>query len=713
MAVASVKFDFITGPAAAAAAKLKVKTEQLAKSVSKLQRVNETAWTKFGNKVRKTRRKVQTDMERLKRAIGGLNIGSLVAGAGLSFFAKNAIQTAGKAQALEVRMKLLTEQYGEYEKAQAIASRASKVFGMSNIEAADSVTNIIGRLRPLGVSMEDIETTFFGFNTAATTAGVSAAEASGAFRQLAQALGSGRLQGDEFRSLAEQVPTILKPIADELGTTVGGLKELGSQGKITSDVVIRALKRIEEEGGGAVEAIVSKSALQRFKEFQNAMEDLSVAVGKQLLPAVTPVIKAMTALVGWFAKLDPWVQKGIIGLTALAGVVVVVGPAIVTLASGIAALKVSVAAAGGLGVLTTAAIALTGKFLLAAAAVWGLVKAIKWLVDKIKGTDTPMDKFKKGIEDGTVSAEDAKWKMRELSTEIEILKKKLGELGDSWSDRRLAKKISSQIEGKKGEIKGIKDAVVEQDKMKAWEDSTGKQWETYEVEGVGTFNRLTGAYVGMTEKMKQAAAELSEAETKAAKKRDENMQNWKDTLENIKTTIKDGLTDAIMGLIDGTKSLGESLAGIAKQIASMALRTAIGNILPFAEGGYVKNGIKPFSSGGLVSKPTMGLVGEAGEDEYIIPASKMAQSMQRYSAGARGESVIPGTGQSSSGGGANAQTTVNYSGPILNFNSEEFVPKSAIGEIINSAASRGAKAGEARTLASLQNSRSRRSNIGL
>jgi hypothetical protein len=135
--------------------------------------------------------------------------------------------------------------------------------------------------------------------------------------------------------------------------------------------------------------------------------------------------------------------------------------------------------------------------------------------------------------------------------------------------------------------------------------------------------------------------------------------------------------------------------------------------LPFAEGGYVKNGIKPFSSGGLVSKPTMGLVGEAGEDEYIIPASKMAQSMQRYSAGARGESVIPGTGQSSAGGGANAQTTVNYSGPILNFNSEEFVPKSAIGEIINSAASRGAKAGEARTLASLQNSRSRRSNIGL
>jgi len=182
----------------------------------------------------------------------------------------------------------------------------------------------------------------------------------------------------------------------------------------------------------------------------------------------------------------------------------------------------------------------------------------------------------------------------------------------------------------------------------------------------------------------------------------------------IKETIATGLTDAITGLIDGTKSLGESLASIAKQIGSMMLKDAImGAFKLNAEGGYERGGFQAFASGGVATRPTMGLVGEAGEDEYIIPASKMAQSMQRYSAGARGESVIPGTGQASSGGGAHAQTTVNYSGPILNFNSEEFVPKSAIGQIINSAASRGARAGEARTLSTLQNSRSRRSNIGL
>jgi len=44
-------------------------------------------------------------------------------------------------------------------------------------------------------------------------------------------------------------------------------------------------------------------------------------------------------------------------------------------------------------------------------------------------------------------------------------------------------------------------------------------------------------------------------------------------------------------------------------------------------------------------------------------------------------------------------TTVNYTGPTLNFNGDEYVPRSAVGE--------------ARTLSSLRNSRSRRSNLGL
>ena len=173
--------------------------------------------------------------------------------------------------------------------------------------------------------------------------------------------------------------------------------------------------------------------------------------------------------------------------------------------------------------------------------------------------------------------------------------------------------------------------------------------------------------------------------------------------ESIRETIASGLTSAIEGLIDGTKSLGESLAGIAKSIASMYLKSAITSMLP---------GLPASSEGRYASSPMVSTLAEKGEPEYVIPAGRMAEASSRYNSGMRGDAVIPrggGTSNSGSGGGA----TVNYSGPILNFNSEEFVPKSAIGEIINSAASRGAAVGESRTIASLKNSRSRRSTLGL
>ena len=211
-------------------------------------------------------------------------------------------------------------------------------------------------------------------------------------------------------------------------------------------------------------------------------------------------------------------------------------------------------------------------------------------------------------------------------------------------------------------------------------------------------------------------------------KRD-RLQEQLEVWEQIKNTIASGLTNAITGLIEGTKTLGQSLADIAKQIANLILQkailSAVDKAFTFGSGGVTTGETTPvnkfatgrritnYATGGMATKPTIALVAEAGENEYVIPASKMASSMQRYSAGARGEAVIPGTGSSHAGGGAGGSTTVNYSGPILNFNSEEFVPKSAVGQIIATATSRGAKAGEARTLSSLQNSRSRRSNLGL
>ena len=62
-----------------------------------------------------------------------------------------------------------------------------------------------------------------------------------AMLQLTQAMTSGRLQGDEFRSISEAAPLIEQMVADYLGVTRGALKQLSSEGKLTSDVIKNAI----------------------------------------------------------------------------------------------------------------------------------------------------------------------------------------------------------------------------------------------------------------------------------------------------------------------------------------------------------------------------------------------------------------------------------------------------------------------------------------
>jgi tape measure domain-containing protein len=49
--------------------------------------------------------------------------------------------------------------------------------------------------------------------------------------QLRQALSSGILQGEELRSIREQAPLVAQAIAQEMGVTIGKLKELGAEGE--------------------------------------------------------------------------------------------------------------------------------------------------------------------------------------------------------------------------------------------------------------------------------------------------------------------------------------------------------------------------------------------------------------------------------------------------------------------------------------------------
>lgn len=67
--------------------------------------------------------------------------------------------------------------------------------------------------------------------------GASASEQTNGMYQLTQAMASGRLQGDEFRSIIENAPLLAKAIADYTGVGQKGLKKMASDGAISADII--------------------------------------------------------------------------------------------------------------------------------------------------------------------------------------------------------------------------------------------------------------------------------------------------------------------------------------------------------------------------------------------------------------------------------------------------------------------------------------------
>ena len=218
--------------------------------------------------------------------------------------AQAAIQTGIRRAESERRIKFLAREYGEVEQLQNAATASAKKFGISQTEANQAIATTYARLRPVGTSLAEITSVYNGFNTAAKLSGASTTESAGAFRQLAQALGSGTLRGDEFNSVAEQVPAILTAVSKETGIAQGKLRDYAADGKITADVVIRALQRIEREGAAQLTEALGGPE-QAVKDFQNAAEDAGVALTEAVIPELS---KSFRELAGFIRSLEPEIK---------------------------------------------------------------------------------------------------------------------------------------------------------------------------------------------------------------------------------------------------------------------------------------------------------------------------------------------------------------------------------------------------------------------
>ena len=582
----------------------------------------------------KALRGVQKQTNQLHKSFGGLR--TAIAGIGFTLLAKQTISTTSNFQALQIRMKVLTSEFNEFAGAQELVRKAQDKFNLSIVEATKGITDIFARLRPLGISLKDIETVFMGFNTIAKEAGLNATEASAAFTQLAQGLGSGRLQGDEFRSIAEQVPQLLKAISDETGIATGKLKDFASKGLLTTDIILRALAKSADEGADKIEAIMAESPAEVFKEFSNAVLELQLSLGSKLLPAVLSVTKALSSLVEGITRFidseGGKVTLAFIGIAAAIKGVTVVSTALMVKIAALKAnfLAMSMASAianGNLATTTTMAFAAAGGFTKAAAAATAFklalaktgiglaVIALGVFVTKLLEANNAQKDFNdlvnegtsaminqaiatrtKEIEDLRKELEETKpiintlensalfnpfgMKLRgagEISNDISKLEKEIAELEEGLPTAQ-ARELAQEFERvKKSLVDKNKELrkILERSKIETEEGKKQFDLEQRRLELVEKFGEKNAAIILKHEEENRKL----ERGVEVLKKQEELAKTLYEEFKKIGQAISEGVTDALTDAGMGTKSLAQAARALLNDIARSLIRLGINQFI--------------------------------------------------------------------------------------------------------------------------------------
>ena len=191
----------------------------------------------------------QTD-GKASAAAGGLGkIGSVLAGFASLSFAKSMLDTADAMQSINAQVRQVVSSESEYLAVQRQLLDVANNTGASLESTASLYVSTSRALKDYGYTQQEILKFTEATNNAMTIGGVGAQQQAAALMQLSQALGSGVLQGDEFKSIAEAAPILLDTIAEYMGKSRAEIKKLGSEGQLTADVIFKAISGASEKFG--------------------------------------------------------------------------------------------------------------------------------------------------------------------------------------------------------------------------------------------------------------------------------------------------------------------------------------------------------------------------------------------------------------------------------------------------------------------------------
>lgn len=238
---------------------------------------------------------------------GYVRAGAAVLGAG--FGAKAIIDIGDAYTILQNKLQNVTESQSQ------VNLLTKELFNLANGtrasigETATAYVRFDRALKILGKSQKESLRLTETVNKALIVSGTAPQEAASALLQLSQGFNAGRLQGDEFRAVSENIPIVLDAVAKALDVPINKVKQMSTEGKITAEVLFNAFKLIEKQVDvtfaktlptvGQAMVVAKNKATQFFGELNKSVGfTAALSTGILLLSNHVDILAAGVAVLG-------------------------------------------------------------------------------------------------------------------------------------------------------------------------------------------------------------------------------------------------------------------------------------------------------------------------------------------------------------------------------------------------------------------------------
>lgn len=534
-----------------------------------------------------------------------------------------AVKSASDFERLQTSLNVLT---GGAEQGAKAFERLVKFSAKTPFQLGD-LAAVNNQLIGFGMSTDDAFDSLKLLGDVSAVAGADLTRVAVAFGQSAAA---GRVMQQDINQFINNGIPIYKILNGVTGASVDQLRKMGSEGKITFDLLKKGFIKATSEGG-QFENGMQKLSQTFAGQFSTLKDNLNIALakfGKILLPILKDLMASFTSLIQRLSNLDSDTQRLILTIAGLAAIIPPLLIALGSVATGFGVITgavgtlTTVMAANPIGAIAIAVTALTTAFIELLHQMNPVVSRIQTFFNFLKSGGSPA-KF--AALQAKTMAEALKSQNQELKENNDETEKSVDNTNKSSkaqqnlinNTREAVKTVSAfTLVRKKGDREFIKGTKI----LKQFEFGT---------------DRVADSTLFATKGLEQMKLVIPQVKIQA--------EQLSDATIHLAMSVGDTLMGAFQGLMNGENFFDSIINGIinlTKRLAAAAAAAFILNALLPGKGmdsaaklGRFKNifsslsGIPKFANGGIVSSPTLGLMGEypgaRSNPEVIAPLDKL------------------------------------------------------------------------------------------